>query len=180
MTIFADAAGTFEGPESVPRMDAEAGTGDAGYQVRPIRFLDLWRIGGWDMKIYGITADPTVQGRVLEPTFLDAARPVIARTMDEASSSGADAGYGFAILHKGLLGTWLLVDWWSDGIQLYQRTYRGHPDGSMRFERLETGLTACIWELRVLSFEGRAWADTMVRTPPCPAAYLAARLNEDA
>ena len=44
-----------------------------------------------------------------------------------------------------------------------------------------TGLTACVWDLRVLCFERQAWIDTVLTNPVGPdlEKYLTCQLNED-
>jgi hypothetical protein len=44
-----------------------------------------------------------------------------------------------------------------------------------------TGLIACTWDLRVLSFEGDAWVEAVLANPSGPdmEEYLARTLNED-
>jgi hypothetical protein len=51
------------------------------YETRPIRFLDLWEIGGWKMKAYGIAYASEQPGRPL----IDAARRLTAERLSTSA-----------------------------------------------------------------------------------------------
>ncbi|HSF81772.1 MAG TPA: hypothetical protein VLA49_11090 [Anaerolineales bacterium] len=53
--------------------------------------------------------------------------------------------------------------------------------GTTAWYATPTGLTACVWDLRLMAFERQSWLETVLANPSGPdlEAYLACRLNED-
>ena len=86
---------------------------------------------------------------------------------------GGSEGLGFAILHEGLQGTWLLLHWWAHGDILCGRLLRAEPGGADFAPQDRRPLVACVWELAVIDHERHAWVRAMMRETPDPAAYLA-------
>jgi hypothetical protein len=43
-------------------------------------------------------------------------------------------GIGFYIVHQGVIGTWLLVDWWIDEILMHHRLFRSFASDSGDFK----------------------------------------------
>lgn len=77
----------------------------------------------------------------------------------------------------------MFVDYWADENELRHHVYVSPSDDPASLEYVTpTGLIACAWELRVLSFEGDAWVEAVLAYPSGPdvEAYLARTLNEDA
>lgn len=135
-----------------------------GYRTRPVRYLKTLEDGGWRMKLYGISAD----GPEPRPELLIAAKEVAFETLPEPSGGGR-YGVGFVIVHDGRDGCYVLVDWWQGEDMLYQHLYlspKGQPRGLER--HTESGLTACVWELAVISFERQAWLDSVLKNPESP------------
>ncbi|CAM4388778.1 hypothetical protein [Palleronia rufa] len=135
------------------------------YRPRPLRALPGWRVGGLRLKLYHIgTAAP---GEAL----LALARDEAARIAPEAAREGGAHGLGFAVLHEGEDGTWLLLDWWAHGGILCQRLSLSTGAG---FDPVAPRpLVACVWELPVLAHERDAWVRHMMRDPASPEGYLA-------
>jgi hypothetical protein len=126
------------------------------YKARPIRFLELWDVDGWRVKVYGISATSDRPGEGL----VDAAKAVARERLPEPNEAGRH-GVGFLIAHEGADSTWALVDWWANGCLLHHHLYGGgHPE-SLDLQPVTDGLTACTWELAVIGFERQAWLDTV-------------------
>lgn len=74
------------------------------------------------------------------------------------------------------------MDFWADENELHHHVYVAPKDDSTNLTYMApTGLTACVWDLRVLCFERQAWIETMLANPAGPDldAYLTRQLNED-
>ena len=109
-----------------------------------------------------------------EAGLLDAAREEARRVVPPAAErEGGSEGLGFAILHEGLMGTWLLLHWWAHGDILCGRLLRAEPGGRDFAPQDDRPLLACVWELAAIEHERAAWVRTMLRETPDPAAYLA-------
>jgi hypothetical protein len=104
----------------------------------------------------------------LDPATVDAARAVI-ETAELASGGGfaesAQLGAGFAVLHIGEQGVWLLLHLWMPGGIASRHLWRSDIDKS-DFEPAPDHLMACVWELAVVDFERRAWMETALAGRP--------------
>ena len=162
---------------------------EASYQARPIRFLRLAELGGWRVKVYGISS----QRERPDPAFVKAAEHLAAERLPSPPVWSAAPGegpavsedrYGVAILivHEGREGGFVLVSWWAGENMLHHHVYFASAGPPFFFEYLSpSGLAACAWELYVLGFERQAWIDTVLANPSGPDldAYLGRRLYAD-
>jgi len=149
-------------------------------ELRPIRFLELLETGGWRIKVYGIA-----YGRALpRPELLAAARELATTAFPAPADAPDRYGVGYLGVHDGRGGNWVFADWWTNENELYHRVFISPADRPDQFtEHTHTGLTACVWDLRVMCHERAAWLGHALRNPsgtPDLAAYLADVLNEDA
>ena len=146
---------------------------------RRVRCLEPLEIDGWRLKLYGMSLQP-------EPApspLLDQARERIRATLPRPAVTDERFGVGFATLHTGTSGTYLLLDWWVAGGILQHHLF-GAPHGDPRgSERLEygwpRGAACCVWEMAVLWFERNAWCRHVLAHPESPDldAYLDDRLE---
>ena len=134
------------------------------YEPRATRALPGWTVGGLRLKLYHIGTAPPVDD------LLAGARSEAARIEAEAAREGGAHGLGFAIIHEGEDGTWLLLDWWAHGGILCQRLSLSCGAGFAPVE--PRPLMACVWELPILSHERDAWVTHMMRDPASPDGYL--------
>jgi hypothetical protein len=153
------------------------------YELRSIRFIELWQCNGYEVKIYGINPERPKSGElVVAPDFVKAAKSIaasrIANQLPEVTDQPKAA---FIVLHEGRLARWVLVDIWRDWILLNHFLYRGKVGSSDGFHRVADGLNACTWELRVVAFERDAWVTEVLSRPKSPDLYryLNSQLNED-
>ncbi len=117
------------------------------HRPRATRCVEVAEIGGWSMKLYTITAGPT-----LDRATLDAAKAVAAETVGEV----AEPGVGFVIVHHGDEGVWLLVDTWHGDI-VNQSVFRSDLETPNRFVPVSAGgPTACVHELLVHHHESQS------------------------
>lgn len=148
------------------------------YSTRPIRFLELAEQDGWRVKVYGISIHDTIP----EPSLVEAA---IDHAFDQLPTPAtADDRHGAAILivHEAREGNFVLLDWWFGENMLKHHLYFSPYDDPYRFEDIsDTRTMACVWELRVFSFERDAWIDTVLANESGPDldAYLAREFNDD-
>lgn len=99
----------------------------------------------------------------LEEPAIDAAAECIqtAELADHpAFSEKRQLGAGFAILHVGDEGVWLLLQLWLTGGIASRHLWRADIDTPARFEQAPDHLMACVWELAIIDFERRAWIQT--------------------
>lgn len=149
------------------------------YQTRPIRFLELWQQDGWRMKVYGIAYNRPLP----RPEVIDAARGVARQHFARQEDGIDNYRVGFMGIHDGRGANFLFFDYWACENELHHHVYVSPADQPEALEYVTPGgLIACVWDLRVLCFERRAWIDHVLAKPAAPDidGYLAAQLNEDA
>ncbi|WJR78655.1 hypothetical protein [Bradyrhizobium sp. NP1] len=159
------------------------------YRHRPVRFIELWRpVDDWSLKVYGINADQArnTGATILDAQLLAAAKSVIAGTLrrqEFASESIHKAGY--VILHQGVLGNWLLLDWWSHHILWNQLLFRSETVKAPTFTPVTNGITGCVWEIGLMAFERDAWVRLVLQAGEAVSrgealkAYFATTFNGD-
>jgi hypothetical protein len=160
----------------------------APYTPRPIRFLRVAEIGGWHLKVYGISARQERPERDAVEAALRLAAEQLPRP---ATSVGGDAepsvsheryGVGVLIVHEGREGLFVLMSWWAGENMLQHRVFLAPEGPPFAFEDpAPTRVIACVWELAVLAFERDAWVETVLANPTGPdlQAYLARHLATD-
>ncbi|WP_375411100.1 hypothetical protein [uncultured Bradyrhizobium sp.] len=147
------------------------------YEPRRLIADPVVAVNGWTIKPYRISAPVGAARRQADacefPLLLgQALRPSVDTNFH---------GLGFAVLHAGRDGVYLLIGRWYAGHNLASDTYEivteGDPGAEThKFARLS--LHACIWEMAVYGFERDAWVATMMLSGQKlngAAAYLSCR-----
>lgn len=68
-------------------------------------------------------------------------------------------GVGFAILHQGRTGDYLILGWWDRENELPTRVFIRDADG---WRPANGGESFCVWDLRVLWWEREAYVGTVL------------------
>jgi hypothetical protein len=148
------------------------------YQPRPIRFLELWQVADWRLKVYGIA----YQRPLPRPELVAAAKKAAHAQLSQVCNDYEHYGVGFLGVHDGRESNFVFVNFWADENELHHHIYVSPQAKPARLvEVTASGLLACVWDLRVICFERQSWIDSMLRNPDGPnlEQYLACRLNED-
>ena len=148
------------------------------YQPRPIRCMELWQIAGWRIKVYGIAYQRPSPRHAL----LEAAKMVALPHLSQAAEKHNHYGVGFLGVHDGRGANFVFLDYWADENELHHHVYVSPTEQPAQMEYITpTGLTACVWDLRVMCFERQAWLESVLTNPAGPNidTYLARQLNED-
>jgi GNAT superfamily N-acetyltransferase len=148
------------------------------YKARAIRFLELWHVGDWRMKVYGIA----YEGERPRAELVEAAKDVATERLRSVPASMRHYSVGFVGVHDGRTSNFVFVDWWADENELHHHVYVSPAEEPTRLSYITpTGLTACVWDLRVMGFERQAWLETVLKNSSGAdvEAYLERRLNED-
>jgi len=148
------------------------------YEPRPIRFLDLWSVEGWRLKVYGI-ASGRPQPR---SELVTAARRIAIQQLRSLPSGLPHYHLGFLGIHDGRTANFVFLDFWADENELHHHVFvspTAHPDQFA--DVTPTGLSACVWDLRLQAFERDAWVAHVLQRSVSPDfdGYLAATLNAD-
>lgn len=130
------------------------------YLTRPIRFTGVRTVDTWRVKEYCISTRGDEPAAVLQ----QAARALTADVL--LGPAVHTDHYGVAILgiHQGAADNLVFVSWWTDVNELQHRVYRSPSHAPERLAKVgEEGAIGCVWDLRVLAFEARAWVDEVLR-----------------
>jgi hypothetical protein len=143
------------------------------YRPRFIRFMDLWTIGEWRLKVYQITRYPGD----LPAALHDAAIHLVPSCLPAVSPDCY--GVGFVGVHAGRGASVVFVCWWSHENELHHRLYLSAPHDpvSMR-PAADSDMTACVWDLALMAFEREAWIRSVLAADvPSLDHYLSLRMN---
>lgn len=147
-------------------LHAETEAPQAAVEYRPRRawFQGLVQAGPATIKLNTICAD----GAHVDADTLARAGAVIASAAGEIAATD-HRGAGFAVLHEGEQGRWLLLHWWLAGGIAARKLWRADLVPHSPFVEAAPHLMACVWELGVIDFERRAWMRTAMSGKPVPA-----------
>ena len=148
------------------------------YELRPIRFLDLWRTDGWRIKLYGIAyARPQPRAELVI-----AAQQVATQCLRQLPTDLRHYHIAFLGVHDGRTSNFVFLDFWADENELHHHVFVSPTDHPDQFTYVTpTGLSACVWDLRLQAFETEAWLTHVLRCGASPDfdSYLAATLDTD-
>ncbi len=147
------------------------------YAPRPIRFLGICGVAGWQLKAYGIAFGREYPA----PDAVEAAKQLAATALPQPPTTEERYGVGFLTVHQGKDACWALIDWWAYEDVLCHKLYRAPLDHPTEFTQVTSGPTVCVWELNVLAYERNAWVETMLQDPKRASvmSYLARSLSAD-
>jgi hypothetical protein len=131
------------------------------YEPRRLTADPVVIVNGWTIKPYRIAAaTPMARLGVDAYEF----RPLLGQVLQPPTDVNFH-GYGFAVLHAGRDGSYLLIGRWYAGHNLASDTYEiaTSRKGDQELQNLvKLSLHACIWEMAVYEFERDAWVTTMM------------------
>jgi hypothetical protein len=146
------------------------------YEPRSFRFIELFSIHGWRMKLYGIAWHRELP----RPELLAAAKRVAANVL--ANETANNYKVGFIGAHDGRNACFVFVDFWGNENELFHRVYLSRlnePQSLTAAKSLDSSV--CVWDLHLQNFEREAWIKHILHKPTVSDfdAYLTERLNED-
>lgn len=148
------------------------------YAPRAIRFLELWQTGRWRIKVYGIayaTHRPSAQ-------LVAAAQHIAAEVLSNVPEHIRHYYIGFLGVHSGQTANFVFVDFWADENELHHHVFVSPKMPPSQFTNVTgTGLSACVWDLRLQAFEREAWIKHVLKQNESPdfERYLTYVLNAD-
>ena len=125
------------------------------YQPRPLTYLGVEAVAGYLLKVYAIRQ----ANQALERERFAARWELMSAVLPQPATSNGRPGVGFAILHQGRDGDYLILCWWDRENELPTRVFLRGPDGW----RAATGSEGfCVWDLRVMWWEREAYVGTVL------------------
>jgi hypothetical protein len=146
------------------------------YAPRAFRFIDVWEIPNWRMKVYGIAC----RGELPRAELISAAKKIVREQL--AKEAGNNYGVGFVGVHDGRDAAFVFVDFWGNENELFHRVFLSRENN---WEKLapadENDPSVCVWDLQLQTFERDAWIKHVLRKPDAPDfdGYLSERLSAD-
>ena len=122
------------------------------------------------------------RGGLPRPELVRAAREVAEAHIGQLAAGIDHYSVGFLGIHDGRGANFVFLDFWANENELYHHVFVSPADKPEQLDYVTpSGLTACVWDLRVLCFERQAWVDAILNNPEGPdlERYLAYRLDED-
>ena len=144
------------------------------YEPRAFRFLELWSVERWRLKLYGIA----YRRERPRDKLIVAAKRIAAGVV--RANTGASYELGFVGVHDGRTAAVVFVDFWGNENELFHRVFMSRGRGALRpAGRLESSV--CVWDLHLQAFERQAWITHVLKKSQAPDfdGYLAARLNAE-
>ena len=125
------------------------------YQPRPVKFLGVEALAGYQLKVYAIHhAD-----RVFERERFAGGWALAAQALPTPATTGVPQGAGFAVLHQARTCDYLILCWWDRENELPTRIFIKDSDGWRPKTR---GESFCVWDLRVVWHEREAYVATVL------------------
>lgn len=125
------------------------------YEPRPLSFLGVDSVAGYRLKVYSICyADSPFERERFAGGWA-----LASRALPQPSVIVERPGVGFAIMHQGRTGDYLILCWWDRENELPIRVFLGDADGWRPASRSES---ICVWDLRVLWWEREAYVGTVL------------------
>ncbi|NIR52060.1 hypothetical protein GWO43_25910 [candidate division KSB1 bacterium] len=125
------------------------------YADRRIDFLEVRRINDSQLKIYSIVYGNAPLDRELFEKGLVRA----AESIPDGDPSAGRPGLGFAVLHQGKTGNYVVLCWWDNENELPTRLFLS-DDQNWRPARENESF--CVWDLQVMWFERCAYIETVL------------------
>ena len=136
------------------------------YAERKIQFLGLRELGSCTLKVYSVVYG---EDELNQPKF-DKGLELASSEIPPADASNGRLGVGFAILHQGQTGDYVVLSWWDRENELPTRVYLGE-NGLWRPANANESF--CVWDLEVIWFEREAYLKSILcRTGASISDYL--------
>ena len=146
------------------------------YEPRSFRFLELWSLDDWRLKLYGIA----YRRERPRHELIAAAKKVAAEIL--RANTSPNYKLGFVGVHEGCTVAVVFVDFWGNENELFHRVFmsRGSDPAALRLAGSSES-SVCVWDLHLQAFEREAWIKHVLKKTDAPDfdAYLAERLNGD-
>ncbi len=119
---------------------------------RTVRAGGVLEHGGWRLKRYDIH----IEGDPLDEGVYARGRAFALELLPEPSQTSLRPGVGFVICHRGAAVDYLILNWWDNENELFQRIcIRARPDGA--WEPGEGRGSFCVWDAEVIWQERQAY-----------------------
>lgn len=150
----------------------------SAYQMRPVRFLEIYPCEDWYIKIYSIS----IKSEKVSAQNLQKCKNEILKWLKNSEFYDLET-YKIAtlIIHEGREGCFAIINWWIDENMLQNFVYMLKENTNDFQPFSHKGIITCVWEMAVLWHERNAWVKhiLMQNENPDITSYLNEQLNEN-
>jgi hypothetical protein len=125
------------------------------FRPRPLAFLGIEPASGFRLKMYSIRYDDSPFDR----SHFRAGWELALASLPQPAVGDGRPGVGFAILHRGRTGDYLILSWWDRENELPTRVFLREAEV---WRPASGGESFCVWDLRVLGWEREAYVGTVL------------------
>lgn len=150
----------------------------SAYKTRPIRFVEIYEVMNWKIKIYSIS----IYNEYIEQSNLTDAKSHIKEWLSKAEIYSFETyHHATLILHECSDGYFAIINWWIDENMLQNFVYLKKQKETAFQLFSQDGIATCVWEMAVWWHERNAWVKhvLMKHDKPDFEAYLNDQLNTD-
>ncbi len=140
------------------------------YEPRPIEFLGSEELAGYRLKMYSIVYG----GESFERRRFDDGWELAVAELPQPSQNAGRPGIGFAVLHQGRTGDYLILAWWDNENELPIRVFVHDAKG---WRPAGGGESVCVWDLQVVAHEREAYVAELLRDTGSIERYLNRVMN---
>jgi hypothetical protein len=132
------------------------------YRPRTVRWLELWREAGWQIKVYSLTH----ASKTPDPALLEASKEAARRLLPQPAATHTHYGVGFIGIHQGHSYDFVTVAWWAYETELYHHTLmRPSSQSYGLMPATAAELSSDVWDIKLLAFERDAWVEEVLYRP---------------
>ena len=144
------------------------------YQQRQIKFLEIYKEQGWQLKVYSILHPD----KTLSPELIQVAKQTALEFLPTGNEPG-HYGVGFISVHQGKSYDFVTIGYWNYSTELRHQTYMRPSSADITLEALTASeLSSDVWDIRLLAFERDAWVDVLKSQSSSADAYLGRTISE--
>lgn len=146
------------------------------YKERFIRFVDLFQVEDWTVKLYWIS----YKNENHNDEWVKFSLSVFKDRINSISNSLTHYNLGVGMIHEGKDGTYVIFSYWVEENMIDHLVYMIDPLSEKGYKRIEPNtIVSCVWELEVLYFEKQQWIEHMLKGRGNTNAYLSNTLTID-
>jgi hypothetical protein len=130
------------------------------YKPRSFRFIELLKLDGWRMKLYGISW----HGELPRRELIDAAKRIAAEQLQKEAAPNYKVG--FIGVHDGSGACFVFVDFWGNENEQFHRLFLSRDNDPAKLSPAAPAYSlVCVWDLRLQNSSVRHGSNMCCATP---------------
>jgi hypothetical protein len=130
------------------------------YQTRSIKFVEVYNIDGWKVKIYSIARS---NDRISEKNLVETKNQISHWLIYSSIHQLPTYNIATLIIHEGREGCFAIINWWFDENMLQNYVYLKR-NGEKAYAMIsQEGIVSCVWEMAIWWHERNAWVNHILK-----------------